>query len=330
MLRLYCSDLWDVIKHLSSSSAHRHAAVAYVTDDAALRFGEGDTLIVDASPSAIRTGQTSAKLLKKAFREGAELFSCPDLHAKILVFDRTAVIGSANISQSSTGRLLEAAVVTDGISLVSAARNVLAQLKLKSRKLDARALQALLRIRVIRHGFPKGRRTGRLPVVNPVAGTTWLAATHDLDTERYEREEQRAERGLAEARKRVSRSSSDAEWIRFSKNSNIAHRANDGDWLIQMHGPRLDGNVVTVYRRAPILRKQKEPNCVRIYVEDFKKAESDALRWSTFHKIARQAGIPEKRMGRQSVGMLADSQADALESFWKLALSRSPRGGRKK
>jgi hypothetical protein len=324
MLKLHCSDLWDVITGLSGASAHRHAAVAYVTDDSALRFEEGDTLIVDASPGAVRMGLTSAKLLKKAFDDGAEVFSCPGLHAKILVLDRTAVIGSANISQSSKD-LLEAAVVTDNPSLVSAARNVVAQLKLKSDRLDEKALQALLRIRVIRHGFPKSRRKSRPPAVKAASGNTWLTGTYDLDTEKYKDEERRAERGLDEARKRLSRPSSDAEWIRFSKNTNIANRANEGDWLIQMYGPRLGGNVFRVYRRAPILRKQKEPNCVRIYIEHFKNAESDGLKWSTFHKIARQAGIPENRMRRQSMGMLADPKVDALESFWKLALSRAPR-----
>jgi hypothetical protein len=253
------------------------------------------------------------------------VFSCPDLHAKILVFDRTAVIGSANISQSSTGRLLEAAVVTDNMSLVSAARNVLAQLRLQSRKLDEKALRALLRIRVVRRGYPKRRRRGRLPVIKPVAGTTWLAATCDLNEERYKHEEQQAERGREEARKRVSRSSSDVEWIRYAKDSNIALRANEGDWSVDMYETGRDGNTVRVYRRAPILLKQKEPNCVRIYVEDFRNAESQALKWRTFHKIALQAGIPERRMGRRSTGTLADSQAEALESFWQLTLSRARR-----
>jgi hypothetical protein len=107
LLKLHCSDLWDEISKLTQTSKRRQAAVAYVSSDSVIMFGEGDTLVVDASVDKIKGGLTAAKVLDKAFRRGAELFSCPNLHAKVYVFDGTAVIGFPNTSASSNDRLLE-------------------------------------------------------------------------------------------------------------------------------------------------------------------------------------------------------------------------------
>ena len=125
---LLSSGLWPRMRKLAKNAHAKSAAVAYVTDDVAVAFGKGDVLITDASDEAITSGQTSAAVLAAAWKRGAEIVSITGLHAKVYVFDRHAVIGSANLSKTSQRRT-EAALVTDQPTVVSAARFLVEMLK---------------------------------------------------------------------------------------------------------------------------------------------------------------------------------------------------------
>lgn len=298
--------------------------MAYVSDDSAIHFKNGDTLIVDASEGAIKAGLTSAAVLSRAVQKGAEVFSLPNLHAKVYVFDGTAIIGSSNTSISSAYRLLEAAVITDEPSVTSAARKLIGELQEKSERLGKAEIRRLLKLPVERRfSFtPKNRRA---PAVNPKPGATWLVATHNLDLKRYSKEVPLAERGLLAAEQSLSRSSSEAEWIRFYKASNIAKAARVDDWVIQMWSAKVGSRTRRVLRRAPIRYIQRESNCVRIYLENFKNSESEELSWRTFTRIAKDAVIPKGRLGRKSIGLLTDAQADSLESLWATQIRTKPK-----
>ena len=73
MIRFLADNLWDEIGRLARKRSKKFAAVAYVTSEVKVRFLRSDTLIVNASDNAIRTGQTSAHLLEKSVqgRSGA-------------------------------------------------------------------------------------------------------------------------------------------------------------------------------------------------------------------------------------------------------------------
>jgi phosphatidylserine/phosphatidylglycerophosphate/cardiolipin synthase-like enzyme len=135
------------------------AAVAYVSSDAIVAFGAGDTLITDATDDAISAGQTRASVLDEAFRRGATLYSCPDLHAKVLVFRGTAVIGSCNLSASSANTLTEAAWVTTGATAVTASRTFITGLISHSHLIDRAFLDRILQIPV----RPRARMLKRRP-----------------------------------------------------------------------------------------------------------------------------------------------------------------------
>ena len=64
MQSIHTDSLWTEIERLATASRYRVAAVAYVTDDEIVQFGEGDLLVVDASDNAIKTGQTDRRVLK--------------------------------------------------------------------------------------------------------------------------------------------------------------------------------------------------------------------------------------------------------------------------
>jgi hypothetical protein len=61
--------IWREVATRARSAPTRKAAIAYVTtDDIGLRAG--DVLVTDASPRAIRSGQTDAKVLRKLYGAG--------------------------------------------------------------------------------------------------------------------------------------------------------------------------------------------------------------------------------------------------------------------
>jgi hypothetical protein len=141
----FCGGLrvWPTILKLSAG-ANRKAAVAYYGSDAFLRFAKGDVLVVDASDNAIATGQTSASVLQRALKRGARVFSVPNLHAKVMVFGRAAIIGSANYSIRSARELIEAILMTDQADVVRHVTKWIDELVAKGQKLDSGRIQRLL------------------------------------------------------------------------------------------------------------------------------------------------------------------------------------------
>jgi hypothetical protein len=68
MRRVLSNDLWTEVRKQARASKLRKAAIAYVTRDL-VGFREGDTLVVHASPLAIKNGETDAPLLRRLHRK---------------------------------------------------------------------------------------------------------------------------------------------------------------------------------------------------------------------------------------------------------------------
>ncbi|MGC4033097.1 MAG: hypothetical protein QM754_15445 [Tepidisphaeraceae bacterium] len=120
MTRLLTKELWAEIDAVAKTKSAKRAAIAYVSSDRHLSFGKGDTLFCDATDNAISGGLTSARVLEQAFARGARLMCCPHLHAKVMVLDNVAIIGSGNCSKSSAETLIEAAMLVEDSSAVEA------------------------------------------------------------------------------------------------------------------------------------------------------------------------------------------------------------------
>jgi phosphatidylserine/phosphatidylglycerophosphate/cardiolipin synthase-like enzyme len=118
MLKIISANLWDTIQKKAKRSEYRRAAIAYVTDPTLLPLRNGDLLVTDASDASIPSGRTSAITLEKYFKAEVELFNLPDLHAKVLVLDDWAVVGSANASHQSAAVYFEAAMLSEDPSLL--------------------------------------------------------------------------------------------------------------------------------------------------------------------------------------------------------------------
>lgn len=317
MIRFLADNLWDEIGRLALKRSKKFAAVAYVTSEAKVRFKKSDTLIVDASDNAIRTGQTSAPLLEKAFKAGAELYNNPTLHSKVFVFEQTAVIGSANASEYSRNHLFEAGVITDMSSVVSAARAYIESLKRRSEKIDRDFVRRILSIEVVKRWkplfFPRRKRK---PVIRSRHHRTWLVGLEETDT--YQDEEKLVKQGERIAGGRRTQKSTSIGWMRFTGASTLRKFAHEGDSVIQIWRPERAKKPTLVYRHCPILYRQDKPKWVRFYIEESPSAERQSLPWGVFKRLAKWVGISGK-IGPTTVRLLTEEQSEILEARWASA-----------
>ena len=80
MNRVLTAEIWREVKKRARTVKSRKAAIAYVTKDL-IGLRAGDVLITDASERAIRSGQTSAPLLRELHRNRVEIYSHKGLHS---------------------------------------------------------------------------------------------------------------------------------------------------------------------------------------------------------------------------------------------------------
>ena len=119
MDQILTGNIWKQIAPSAQRANRRLAALAYVSNGDLLRLEHGDTLVCDASDHAISLGNTSAPVLRKFHRKGVRLYNHPDLHAKVVLFGKNALIGSCNLPQSSASILREAALLSTRSSVRS-------------------------------------------------------------------------------------------------------------------------------------------------------------------------------------------------------------------
>ncbi|HUC83482.1 MAG TPA: phospholipase D-like domain-containing protein [Flavisolibacter sp.] len=115
MIKFLSDNLWVTLHNLSKKSKRTKVAVAYFGKGASdqLNLKKGDILLVAMDLNNVRSGQVSPHEIQKLYDKGVSIFNLPNLHAKIYVFDKKAVITSANVSSHSANHLLEAAILTD-------------------------------------------------------------------------------------------------------------------------------------------------------------------------------------------------------------------------
>lgn len=122
--------LWKSISELTTKAKRVDAAIAYFGQGGAslLRLRRGHRLVVDMSPTTVKAGSTDPREIEKLFKRGVEVFTRRNLHAKVLVADKTLITGSANVSRNSHNILDEAALLTTDTAAVRRAREFIQRL----------------------------------------------------------------------------------------------------------------------------------------------------------------------------------------------------------
>lgn len=312
MNELLTAGLWPRLRKLAKRAHKKSAAVAYVTDDRYVIFENGDVLVTDASDEAIKSGQTSAALLKAAFKRKAQIVSITGLHSKVYVFDKYAVIGSANLSKESEKRT-EAALLTDQPTVVSAARLLIDTFKEDGEIVDEAFINRISKLPVTKRTKVTGssKRKG----MDDPAPRTWLVGLKPAQEK--EEEITIAQQGLEEAEKHVSQDDSSVSWIRFRGNSRFRREAKKGDVVVSIWTADGRGKPNLVYHHAPILlRKDDATNDVTwFYVEEYPDADDTTLTWKKFQRLYSQIGFPGK-LSQWASREVAPHHSDALHDLW--------------
>lgn len=186
--------LWDEIQKGAKKAKSMTACVGYVgrNPQKVLKWRKGDTLIADISEENVRRGICSAKGALKLHNAKVKVFHAPLLHAKVYLFDSSAVVCSANASEGSTGRT-EAGMVVTGEEAVQARAWVASVLaRPETVRLDEAILKALAK-KEPKSGGASGGANGKGARNEEFGGRLWMLGV-DPD-----HDETKAEKAAADA-----------------------------------------------------------------------------------------------------------------------------------
>lgn len=118
-------DIWHTIPEIIKASKRSDVAVAYLGTDGSklLPLKKGDKLVIDMSERSVKTGATNPFEIEKLLKRGVRVFTRHNLHAKIVITDKSVLVGSANISKNSRDILDEAAIFTNDPIVIQRARD---------------------------------------------------------------------------------------------------------------------------------------------------------------------------------------------------------------
>lgn len=308
MNKILTTEIWREARKLARTASSRKLAIAYVTTDH-IGLRTGDVLVTDASARAIKSGQTDAKLLAKLFENGVSIHSHEGLHSKVMLLGKYAVVGSANMSGSG---LTEAAVLSDEPTIRSGAASFIAQLSTKRSRLDGKDIAALCKIKVVRTGWPRGKRKKQVRI-RRLGNATWIVGVYDLVRDPTKVEQKHIDRATSDINERLGAEHEEYDWIRWGKKGKFARECRVGDTLIHIYNPKSGrGRIVT--RRRPVLLKRTEPNWIRIYLGEATR-DSHEVNWSRFQRIVRAAGYP-RNVRPGSVLRLEPEMARIIDRKW--------------
>jgi hypothetical protein len=262
MKALLSDDLWQELSKHSPGHRRLCTAVAHVTK-AHLEFREGDLLVCDASDHAIKAGLTSAAVLRTFVDRGAQVYSYQGLHAKVVVIDDKALIGSANFSANACLATCEAALLTDDPQVTALVQAFVDKVKDEADEVNSDFLKRIESLPVTR-----GRAWGRTRKRKIAVGESrvWFISTGPLSDEELKTEEQFIQAGRKEAERHRTSPYSDVEPIRWAGKSRFRSQAKPGDLILQAYIERR-GKRIEVYGPAPIRHRQDEERWTRFYVE---------------------------------------------------------------
>ena len=311
MHRVLSRDLWKTVTAVSKKAKHRQAAIAYVTEDY-LNLHSGDVLVVDASQATIRSGGTDARLLHDLHQRGVVLYTCADLHAKVMLLDDIAVVGSANMSQSS-GSMVEAAIITDQSSIVSGVASFIEQLKRASHRLTAPMIAELCKIEVVRRGGFGGTQQGkRKNPIKRLGNQTWLVGVREHVRQPTAEEQRR----IVQAAEKLDTEVDELSWLRWQADTRFARECREGDQLIQIW-KRAGAKRLIVYPAVRVLLKQKSATHTRFYLGEPLTQYSE-LPLGRFKQILSDLEYPRK-VGPSIAQLVHPEMAHAIEKAWRLA-----------
>lgn len=289
--RLISEGIWAEIADLAQKARVRRMAIAYVTDTAGIALSKGDTLITDASNSAIASGSTDAKVLQRAIAAGADVYSVPGLHAKVLRLDSTVIVGSCNLSKRSQSELVEAGVISDDAKLVAQVDAFIDALQASGVRLTRDEVGRLLKIPVTQ----RVQGSSRTRAVAAADNAVWILGLPEMEVDA---DEDAVADQMAQVKREEGRAVEVDEFY-WPKTHRFAKKARVGDLVISVYRPSYSNrrrDTIRIYR--PVWIKRIIPagknHDVGFVTTVPKSVAQETLEWATFHKMASIAGVVVK------------------------------------
>jgi len=266
--------LWRTLSAKVKAARHVDAAIAYFGQSGAklLPLRRGDRLIVDMSSTTVRAGATDPREVEKLMRRGVQAFTRRNLHAKLIVADKSVISGSANISKHSQQILDEAAILTNDPAALRRAREFIH--RLCTEPVRPEYLEECKRLYKpprfkgwLANGKHRQQRAkhAKLRIVN-----LREYSIPESEVKRYEQGEVKAEKLVKdEARSKT-------ESFHWPNKPKMANELEFGDWVIQ----------VTTYKdKSIVVSPPGQLLFMDNYVQD---ADSGKVRWVFHFEVPRR------------------------------------------
>lgn len=301
-------DVWATLQELAKSARgqQKFVATGYLGDGAGdlLELGRGDVLAVALSKANAKNGSVSPKEIRRLQKRGVEVCVDARLHAKVYLFGKTLVVGSANLSKHSKSTLHEACFVSrDRLAI----RRVQAWFRgLRVTPVTPTWLDACLAV------YKPPRFLGSSEAGAKIEGRYWLVGIHEMDFPEEEAEECLAGQQEAEAKARAGH---EVETLRFGGSLSLFTReGKPGDLVIQVWD---NGRSRDVYPHARVvgirrIKGRRGTPVVYVYVEMV--AEPNLVSWAKFKRGMAAVGVSLGRevSAREITGQRAMDQTRTL------------------
>jgi PLD-like domain len=192
-----------------------------------LPLQENSVLVVRCDESSVRAGLVDPSELLQLSKKKVRIHSCENLHAKVFVFGRTAIVGSANVSRGSSKFLIEAGLETTDHALVAACRSFVDSLRGDEISEDwLRKLVPLYRPPRLSSSSQRQAKTALSPT--PQHSDLWAVKLRSIDYDDIDKRNLRRARQVAYARQSDSdsRRLDDFVWYErtFLRRLRVGHR----------------------------------------------------------------------------------------------------------
>jgi hypothetical protein len=309
--------LWHELQARVRGARCVDAAIAYFGQKGAtiMPLREGSRLIVDMSRGAVQGGRTDPREIEKLMSRGVQVFTRRNLHAKLIVADKSVISGSANVSKHSRQDLDEAALLTNDPAAVRRAREFIDRLCTEPVRPEyVEECKRLYKPPRFNGNHPNGQHS-QLRVAHAKLWIVNLSvySVPDAEAERYEQGKAKAERLL----KREAQSKTDS--FHWPYKPRMANELEFGDWVIQ----------VTTYKDKSIV---VYPPGQLLYIDNYLRdadsgkerwvfhleaaARGQTITWKDFRRVANSVVGPNKLPTPRTKAIRDVQAADSLLGLW--------------
>lgn len=312
---LFNETLWNELETRIPRAKVVRVAVAYLGSSAEtlLPLRKGDTLVVDMSLRAVRSGTTDPRQVEKFLKRGVAVFSRESLHAKFFLIDDVLIAGSSNISRHAKDALDEAAILTNDSSAwarASATADALCTEPVRKEYLR----KCLKEYRPPRFGGQKNRAgTGRTKIRH---AKVWIIAgliyrdVPATEAAMFDQVIKKSEKRLLDFER------SKVDYTHYSRPMKFFKELREGDWVVTCI---RDGKGFDVW---PPMRLLGLEDYLRFrgrrrYILTYEMPTgAQPIRWPELRHSAPSSVLALRRSRPRTTAITDDVDADAILRLW--------------